>query len=911
MNLRLFGWHLLAACLILAGSCSKTEEEPQEIVIGFSQCCSDAFREAMLFDMQIESANYPNVRLVVRNAEYDNELQRQQVIELTRSADPVDVLIISPNEAEPLTDVTVDAYRRGIPTIILDRMINSDQYSIAIGADNYQIGRTAGRYIRQHIPTGSRILEIWGIPGSTPAMERHNGLLSSLGNSYVVDSIHGEWQPDIAAERIARMESFDDIDCIFAHNDVMALAARDAIMQRDSAAGQRIHYLGIDATYGVGLEAIVDKRLDASFLYPTGGALAVRKAVELIRGVPVEKNIRLNTATIDRSNAATLIAQAQQMEDYQQRITRQREELNALSVRFNYLQDSILAFFCLTALLVPILIYALYANRKIRQKNRELRETNAKIESQRRELTFKNAQLERASTNKLRIFTNISHEIRTPVSLIINPLQQIIRQGNILPAPVYDTLKLIVRNADRLLRMVNRILDVSRMEDQSEILILSQIHTNDFIRDIGQCFEPMAQTRKIQFSIEDLSDNAALTVDAEKIELIIMNLLSNAFRFTPDGGSITVCSSCDDESVTIEVSDSGCGISPEILPHIFERYFTDGKKPSSGVGLHLCRELAELHHGAITARNRPEGGASMQLRLKRGTAHLQDCNIIKETPTTSPLEAKFDPDNTIIAERLQQKRSEKILIVEDNIDIREYLRRELGQYFPVETASNGDQALRLLRLDPKVSLVVSDIMMPDMDGLEMTCEIRNDQRLSHLPVILLTALCGEQNQLQGMAQGADAYIQKPFHIDLLHMQILTLLDDRERMRQSLGLRIQQGNYLPPAEVGNIVGFDEEFRTRLLALLEQRSSDSTFSTADLSQGLNLSRVHLYRKTKELFGTAPSDLIRNFRLNKALAMLQQRHWTISEITYRTGFTSPSYFSKCFKALYGKTPTEYTEE
>lgn len=340
-------------------------------------------------------------------------------------------------------------------------------------------------------------------------------------------------QPNIAAERIARLESYDDIDCIFAHNDVMALAAREAIMRRDSISGRRIRYLGIDATYGVGLEAIVDGRLDASFLYPTGGATAIRKAVELLQGVPVEKNVRLNTATIDRSNAQTLIAQAQQMEDYQRRINRQREELNALSVRFDYLQNSSLAIFCLTALLIPILIYALYANRKIRQKNRELHETNAQIEFQRRELTLKNAQLERASTSKLRFFTNISHEIRTPVSLIINPLQQITRQGNILPAPVYETLKLIIRNADRLLKMVNRILDVSRMEDQSEVLILTEIRIADFLRDVGRCFEPLAQTRKIRFTLQDHSGNAPLTVDADKIELIFMNLLSNAFRFTP------------------------------------------------------------------------------------------------------------------------------------------------------------------------------------------------------------------------------------------------------------------------------------------------------------------------------------------------------------------------------------------
>ena len=458
--------------------------------------------------------------------------------------------------------------------------------------------------------------------------------------------------------------------------------------------------------------------------------------------------------------------------------------------------------------------------------------------------------------------------------------------------------------------MVNRILDVSRMEDQSEVLILTEIRIADFLRDVGRCFEPLAQTRKIRFTLQDHSGNAPLTIDADKIELIFMNLLSNAFRFTPDGGEITVRSTCDRDWVTIEVEDSGCGIPPERLPHIFKRFFTDDRNPGTGVGLHLCREITELHHGEISAENRPEGGTRMRLRLQRGTAYLADRTVIKESPSALR-EAKGRSDGSLVSAKLQQRRSEKLLIVEDNADIREYLRRELGKSFPIETATNGAEALRLLRLDPKVSLVVSDVMMPDMDGLEMTREIRNDQRLSHLPVILLTALCGERNQLQGMAQGADAYIQKPFNIDLLHMQIVSLLDDRERMRRSLGSRIQEGNYLPPSEVAQIVGFDEQFRTRLLELLEKRAADSSFSTTDLSRGLNLSRVHLYRKTKELFGTAPSELIRNFRLNKALALLEQRQWTVSEITYRTGFTSPSYFSKCFKALYGKTPSEYTGE
>lgn len=906
---------LPAVALLSTTACDRRPNPDDELVIGFSQCCEDAYREAVLSEMRIEATNYPGMRIVYRNADYDNTLQEQQVSEMIRPGHAVDVLILSPNEADPLTPVAERAYRTGIPTIILDRKINSDRYSVAIGADNYEIGRAVGRYARQLLPEGSRILEIWGIPGSTPAVERHNGFLSSLGDGYRVDSVRGEWQREVAEARIARMADYEGIDCIFAHNDVMALAAREAIMRRDTAAARRIRFLGIDATYGegLGLEAVAAGALDASFIYPTGGLQAIRAAVALHRGEPVAKNIRLETAVIDQTNAGTLLAQMSQMIDYQRRIDSQRHELESLTLRLDKLLDSWIGVLCIILVLVPTLLYALRANRKIHRRNVALHESSRKIELQRQELEWKNAQLERAAANKMRFFTNVSHEIRTPVTLIINPLRKLLGQcgeGGGDPA-LRESLSLVERNAERLLKMVNRILDVSRMEDNSSVLILRDVGFAEFVREIGACFIPTAQARGIRFSFEDTTGNTCLTIDPDKIELVVMNLLANAFRFTPDGGEVKVRVSCDARSLRYEVEDSGCGIPAERLGRIFDRFVTDPSNPGTGVGLALCREIAELHHARLTGENRPEGGARFTLQLLAGRSHYADRETLEESSTAPADYTSTDmPDDPQIESRLRERRPEKILLVEDHTEVRRYLQRELARNFCVETASEGDDALRILRMDTKIQLVVSDVMMPGTDGFRLVEAIRRDQRLSHLPVVLLTALTGEHDQMKGMARGADVYVQKPFNIDLLRLQLFNLLDDRRRMRQRLGSRVRQGDYLATQELNAIVGVDEKFRNRLLELLEERYADSEFSTVELSERLNLSRVHLYRKTKELFGAAPSELLRNFRLNKAVALLEARGHTISEVTYMTGFTSPSYFSKCFKALYGKTPTEHRE-
>lgn len=906
---------LPAVALLSTTACDRRPNPDDELVIGFSQCCEDAYREAVLSEMRIEATNYPGMRIVYRNADYDNTLQEQQVSEMIRPGHAVDVLILSPNEADPLTPVAERAYRTGIPTIILDRKINSDRYSVAIGADNYEIGRAVGRYARQLLPEGSRILEIWGIPGSTPAVERHNGFLSSLGDGYRVDSVRGEWQREVAEARIARMADYEGIDCIFAHNDVMALAAREAIMRRDTAAARRIRFLGIDATYGegLGLEAVAAGALDASFIYPTGGLQAIRAAMALHRGEPVAKNIRLETAVIDQTNAGTLLAQMSQMIDYQRRIDSQRHELESLTLRLDKLLDSWIGVLCIILVLVPTLLYALRANRKIHRRNIALHESSRKIELQRQELEWKNAQLERAAANKMRFFTNVSHEIRTPVTLIINPLRKLLGQcgeGGGDPA-LRESLSLVERNAERLLKMVNRILDVSRMEDNSSVLILRDVGFAEFVREIGACFIPTAQARGIRFSFEDTTGNTCLTIDPDKIELVVMNLLANAFRFTPDGGEVKVRVSCDARSLRYEVEDSGCGIPAERLGRIFDRFVTDPSNPGTGVGLALCREIAELHHARLTGENRPEGGARFTLQLLAGRSHYADRETLEESSTAPADYTSTDmPDDPQIESRLRERRPEKILLVEDHTEVRRYLQRELARNFCVETASEGDDALRILRMDTKIQLVVSDVMMPGTDGFRLVEAIRRDQRLSHLPVVLLTALTGEHDQMKGMARGADVYVQKPFNIDLLRLQLFNLLDDRRRMRQRLGSRVRQGDYLATQELNAIVGVDEKFRNRLLELLEERYADSEFSTVELSERLNLSRVHLYRKTKELFGAAPSELLRNFRLNKAVALLEARGHTISEVTYMTGFTSPSYFSKCFKALYGKTPTEHRE-
>lgn len=904
----LFFFLIILWCLF---SCINKEENKKKFIIGFSQCTSDPWREAVLLEMQIEISNYKNAELIVYNAMDNNNRQISQIRRLI--SQNVDVLIISPNEAIPITDVAVEAYNKGIPTIIHDRKIQSDEYTVSIGANNYNIGSVIGEYINDILPPNSTILEIWGLEGSSPAIERHDGFINSLRkeNKYKVEEVFGKWHYNTTLSVIEKMESFDNIDLVYAHNDIMALAARDVIKQRDSLSCNRIKFIGIDGVYGdgAGLEAVADGRLEASFQYPTGGAIAIQIAMAIANGEPVKKNYTLNTSIIDRRNAKTILAQSEQVNSYQKRINRQKEEEDHLLSRFKFLRNSNLLILSLMAIIIPLLCYVTYMNLKMKNKNRELYDKNLLVESQKEELSVKNKQIENISNQKLQFFTNISHEIRTPITLIVGPINKLIKNNKIDPA-IKEDISLVKRNVDRLYRIVNQILDFRRIDNDKMKLILRQVDIIEVAMEVYDYFIGIAEEKQIKYSFYTELEKLLIYIDVDKIEQVLVNILSNAFKYSGKKGMVKISIKDESESILFIIEDQGKGLSKQDIDNLFQRFYTGNQNfgvQGFGIGLNLSKEYIDLHDGEIYAESQPGEYTKFYIRLYKELSHYTRDYILEEdnyTPLNPHnIEIGTDTINTLLANQYLYR----ILVVEDDPDIRSYLRNELSANFSIETADNGNEALNCLIQNDDFNMIVSDVLMPEMNGFQLIAKVKRDIRYSHIPIILLTALSEDSQRIYGIAEGADEYIQKPFNIDFLRIRIINIIQERQRMKESFMHHMQSG-FVDNTEISNIVHVDDLFRQKLLDAIEAQYENSDFSIENFSEHIGLSRVHLYRKIKALFDLTPTDFLRNYRLNKALLLLKQRQYNVSEIAYMTGFTSPAYFTKCFKQLYGVTPSEY---
>lgn len=893
---------LLLSLCILTGCTGNSH--PGKRVIGLSQCMlGDAWRQAMINDMRIEASNYDNLEIVIEDAGNDNETQIRQIRELIRQK--VDVLIISPYQSAPLTAVAEEAYRAGIPTIITDRKVNTDLYTTFVGANNYEIGRAAGTYASRYLPPGAVILEIWGLAETSPAQERHQGFVDALldRSDLVYRKIAGQWLYDTARVQLRTLERPEEIDFVYSHNDMMAIAAREYFTARDSVQGKKLKIIGVDAVPGAGLEAVEDGRIDASFMYPTGGEQVVRTAMQVLEGRPVDRFIPLATALVDQPTARTLLLQAGQLQNYKQRIEAQRERIDRLAGRFRFLANSLWVISVLMIGFVLLSAYVVYINRKIRQANAALRETNRKEEEQRRKLITLNAEIKEVTAQKLQFFTNVSHEVRTPLTLILAPLDRLV--GLLHDSPYRTDLELIRKNAGRLLRVINQMLDFRKVENERESLKIREADLVAFVAEVKSYFDSMAQVRDITYTFQASSKPLLVWFDPELMEKVWVNLLSNAFKFTPPGGRVSIGVEEEGEKVLVRVKDTGCGISSENLPYLFDRFYTGNRAEGTGIGLHLVKAYVGMHAGQIDVESRPGEGTLFTIGLRKGKAHFAG-GLVTELPV-SPLAYEASTlDDTEEKALLAARYPYTVLVVEDDGEVRAYLEKELGENFRVLAAADGKAALRIVE-EEEVSLVLSDVMMSEMNGFELCRTLKTRLSSSHIPVILLTALSDERQKRYGLSGGADGYIQKPFQVNYVKLRMIRLLEERRRVREQLLHKLQQ-NSLLLAEPGKVENIDDVFLGKFLAQIEAVYADSDYNVEKLSETLGLSRGHLHRKIKELTGISPVDFLRNYRLGKAAELLRQKKFTISEVAYRTGFTSPAYFAKCFKAVYHTTPTEF---
>ena len=875
--------------LIVLCGCTSSGKQKRH-VIGLSQCMlDDAWREAMINDMRIEASNYDDVEIIIKDAQNNNETQIQQIRDLIRQK--VDVLIISPYQSEPITAVAEEAYRAGIPTIITDRKVNTDQYTSFVGANNYEIGLAAGNYAAHYLPPNAIILEIWGLTQTSPAQERHKGFVDALREREDLSfrKIEGQWLVDTARMELRKLEHPEQIDFVYAHNDMMAIAAREYFMAWDSIRGRDLRIIGVDAVAGAGLEAVEDGRINASFLYPTGGEQVIRTAMRIIQGEPVDKFIPLRTAPVDHQSARTLLLQADQLQKYKQRIEAQRSRIDGLSDRFYFLRNSLGVISLLMIGFIALSIYAFYINRKMRQANRKLISLNAEMKE--------------VTAQKLQFFTNVSHEVRTPLTLILAPLDRLI--VSLRESPYASDLRLIQKNANRLLRVINQILDFRKVEGKQEKLAVREIDLVPFVGEIKSYFDSMASVRVISYTFTSSIKQCTLWIDPDLLERVFFNLLSNAFKFTPEGGSVRIELTEEGDRVFIQVIDTGSGIQPANLPHLFDRFYTEDRSMGTGIGLHLVKEYIHMHGGEIRVESEPGQRTTFTVCLRKGKAHFEDSDLMETSVSHQAYEAsRLDDSET--KEILSKTYPYTILITEDDDEVRCFLERELSLHFKIRTAANGKDALRVLE-EEEISLVVSDVMMPEMNGFELCRTIKSQLPFSHIPVILLTALTDEHQRIFGITGGADDYIQKPFHTDYVKIKIIHLLQERQKLRERL-LEKLRDNKLLLSEPEKVESIDDTFLRKFAEQIEAVYADPEYNVEKLSETLGLSRGHLHRKIKELTGTAPVEFLRTYRLNKATQLLRQNAYTVSEVAYRTGFSSPAYFSKCFKAVYGVTPTEY---
>lgn len=897
-------------------SCSN----PQSAVkfrVGFSQCTGgDAWRRQMLVAMQGELAFHPDIALEFRDAENSNA---QQIKDVQYFIDKkVDLLIVSPNEAEPITPIVETAFQKGIPVIIVDRRTNSSMYSAYVGADNFSIGKLAGSYVAEFLNGKGSILEVWGRRGSSPAIDRHRGFVEMLGkypDIKVVGEINGQWELDTAKSELRKkVRQLENVDLVFAHNDVMAYAAhgvcKEFFPQND------ISFIGIDGLpgQGAGIQFVDDKILDATFLYPTGGEEAIRIASLILHGQPFEKENILHSTVIDSRNVRVMKLQSDKILTQQKDIVRQQEKINE-QIEIYYSQR-ILIYILLASLILMIIggAIAVMSWREKNEANKRLEQKSQEILEQRNTIASMAEKAELATQEKLRFFTNISHEFKTPLTLIMGPIEELLSKGGDSRWNAKENLNLIRKNATRLLRLVNQLMDFRKIEDRKMMVRASETDIIGFIDEVMSAFEKIAIKRKIDFQLITDIKQLSVWMDPDMLDKVIFNLLSNAFKFTNDKGRIHITVSIDssDKNVLILVEDNGIGMSQNYLDHAFDRFYTGENVTGTGIGLSLSKEFIELHHGQLVLASEKGKGTRFYITLPLGKAHFEDYQIVSDKLTWSR-KTDFDvlvEDNALIEtsalaqleETFVPQKDYTILLIDDNAELRHFVKGRLQQHYNVVEASDGITGLHLA-YEVVPDVIICDVMLPGKDGFEVSKILKGDLRTSHIPVIILTAKGSIEQKITGIQTGADEYITKPFVFEYLNERMKSLIRNRQQLKEhySHDLNIEPVSMLPG-------GLDKKFVNDFQSLVEKNISNAEFNVNDIGRELGMSRVQVYRKVKALLGFSVNDYIGNVRLKKAKHLLLHTNKTISEISAEVGFSSPTYFSTTFKAKFHVSPKEF---
>ena len=738
----------------------------------------------------------------------------------------MDLLIVSPNQSHTITPAVEEAYDAGIPVILFDRKIDSHKYTAFIGADNVEIGRIMGHYIADFLNKKGQVVEIPGLEGSSPADDRHKGFAEALaqypGISLTV-APYGGWLQEggyNAMEEVLAQGVRPD--AVFGQNDRMALGAREAL-----GAPADVAFFGVDALPDAGLQEVIDGVLTASYLYPTRGDRVMELAMNILNGAPYQRENLLESALVDSRNAGILQLQEAEVANQRANVENINARLDTFLMQYNTQRLIMWLVIGFSLLLIAIAAQTYWSYIKMRELQRKLEESTAA---------------------KLKFFTQVSHDLRTPLTLVAGPLEHVLEGP--LSADQQQTLLMARRNVTVLQQLVNNILDFRRIESGNRPLNASRFDLPAAVQEWMGGFSGTSQSLTYE-------GFPALTVEADMrlVERVLFNLLGNAIKHTRPDGHIIVSVKQEGASALLSVADDGEGIPPEKLPYIFEEFYKANESSNgTGIGLALIKAVAELHKGSVSVESTLGKGSTFTLRLplvQKGASVSEGKAASAYTERYEETYLREDSHKQEAASRVSESDRPTILVVDDNADLRRFIGTLLEGEYRILSACDGREALEKATRELP-DLVVSDVMMPVMDGLELCKALKGQLATSHIPVILLTAKSLEDQRAEGYDSGADAYISKPFSERVLLSRIGNLLKSRILLKE---------HYLETGESA------------------ARPQENDF----------LSRVRITR------------------LKAAEQLLKTTDKTVAEVAYAVGFGTPSYFSKCYKELFGHVPGE----
>ena len=902
---------LTAAVSLCLASCGGKEAH-KRFVVGVSQCSEDTWRDKLNEELRI-AATYYDVDLQIKSANDDVRLQTEQIDRFVEQG--VDLLVVAPGQVT-ISPAIDKAYEKGIPVIIFDRRTRSNKYTAYIGADNHDIGASMAEFMANANTEGTEVVELCGLSSSSPAIERDAGFDSVAAcrpDISIVKKVYADWTEEGAYHVMDSLLStpYPAFNCLFAHNDRMAMGARRAVVKH-GIDPKTIKFCGIDAMpqKGGGMHLVSEGKLFASSIYPTRGDEVMRLAMKILTHKPYDRENRLSSALVTEANARVLLMQNDETTRQQGHLSELRNRVDKTVSDFKTQRIYLLIMLSALLLLGIAYVYVVSANRAKARLNRQLADS---VEQQ-RQMT---KHIEELTHTQLQFFTNISHELRTPLTLIAGPTEQLLEDKTV-QGTHRRLLQMVERNTKILIQLVSEILDFRKVQNNKAVLKLNRFNLAETLRLWADDFGAVTSRKGITVKVDAPADAADTTViaDRDKLARVFFNLMSNAVKYTPQDGTITITLRHNDGSFFFTMNnDSVKTISKDDLPHIFERFYqSKGSIGGTGIGLALVKANVDLHHGSISATSSQEAGTTFSITLpdtQEGYDPDADNDGNKDNSTKAEqgyVDDSYAPVNVEAAEKAERITNAEdfdadrplVLIIDDNNGMRAYLRSILQDHYNVSEAVDGQQGLERARREvPK--LVVCDVMMPVMDGLEFTRRLKADTATSHIPVILLTARSLSEQREEGYGTGADSYLTKPFTGSLLLARIDNLIHSRTLLRS-----LFSGNSKEEEKEEEMLGAqDQTFVTRLREVIRDNMGDSDFSVERIGEEIGLSRVQLYRKVKALTGQTPVELLRKARLERGRRLIEKTEKSVSEIAYEVGFTSPSYFNKCFKDEFGISP------